>query len=142
MISVDFIERSQLLAKRKEKRLEYRTISVANLRALLPIVDKPVVVLILSDFGCVPSRSLFNAWHTLLKAYEGRYERYVVMRDEDTGSYENCYGFRDEYGAQEVPTILFFYNRKGDYVSRTGYDRKQSGELVKWMEEAFAKSEF
>lgn len=98
--------------------------------------SRPLVVI--TEYpACVPSNYLMQDLKSLLVAYEGQYDLYIVHLIPAVEAYHKALKINPL-----VPSVLFVYNGYGAYERRVGYDRSKQQELVTWFDQMMKKSAF
>lgn len=114
-------------------------ITLEELGERMKTATRPVVVVAVSE-DCQPSLNLMQDWNMILKGYEGKYDRYLVlgMRGSNTLS-DYSKAFRT---SEKNPSILFVYNKYGMSEEREGYSREKGVEFITWFDQMMQKSSF
>lgn len=173
MLDVDFMRPDLLLQERKaahereRQKLEAGTIehlhklllsygvnpetdiidTPEQLQALLPSATKPTVVIFLGNLAGRPMQNMMEEWNQVLSQYSANdYRRYVVC--SKPGSIEELKGYGrllECYDMRMCPSILFFYDRQGNYGKYTeGYRKEEQfrSALRNWFGEMMRKADF
>ena len=116
-------------------------ITLEELGKQIHTASRPVVIVTISR-SCPPALQLMKDWNTLLKAYEGKYDLYLVLslntREERTiTNYSKA--FRT---STSNPSVLFVYNKYGMSEERLGYDSEKALLFIGWFDAMMQKSSF
>ena len=116
-------------------------ITLEELGKQIHTASRPVVIVTISR-SCRPALQLMTDWNTLLKAYEGKYDLYLVLslntREERTiTNYSKA--FRT---STSNPSVLFVYNKYGMSEERLGYDSEKALQFIEWFDAMMQKSSF
>ena len=114
-------------------------VTLEELGERMKTATRPVVVVAVSE-DCQPSWNLMQDWKMILKGYEGKYDRYLVlgMRGSNTLS-DYSKAFRT---SEKNPSILFVYNKYGMSEERVGYTREKGVEFLTWFDQMMKKASF
>ena len=114
-------------------------ITLEELGERIKTATRPVVVVAVSE-DCRPSWNLMQDWKMILKGYEGKYDRYLVLGLRGCNTLSNySKAFRT---SAKNPSILFVYNKYGMSEEREGYSREKGVEFISWFDQMMQKSSF
>lgn len=114
-------------------------ITLEELGERIKTATRPVVVVAVSE-DCQPSLNLMQDWKMILKGYEGKYDRYLVLGLRGCNTLSNySKAFRT---SAKNPSILFIYNKYGMSEEREGYSREKGVEFISWFDQMMQKSSF